>query len=120
MSKLHQPHGRADADTDKGELRKPDDYSNQPGQGGAYTAGETGEHEEGSSPARKPDGMPPEVGESAREYGHASGDRNTRKDEKDWHGFEGGKQRDATPGAPGGAKAQGDTRDAPPGGSQAS
>ena len=34
MSTLHQPHGRAEADTSKGELRKPQDDSSQPGQGG--------------------------------------------------------------------------------------
>lgn len=108
MSKLHQPHGRADADTDKGELRKPDDYSNQPGQGGAYTAHEP----DGQAVARDPAGTPPGVGESSREYGHGSGDRNTMKDARDWHGFEGGKQRNATPGAPAGADAQRDARNA--------
>lgn len=33
MSKQHQPHGRAEDDTARGELRKPDDQSDQPGQG---------------------------------------------------------------------------------------
>jgi len=42
-------------------------------------------------------------GKSQREYEHSSGDRNTKKSEKDWKGFSGGAQRDATPGAPGNA-----------------
>lgn len=94
MSKLHQPHGRADADTTKGELRKADDYSDQPGQGTA----EQGEnhhianHDE-AAPAREPDG----IGTSEREYGHSSGDRNTRRGERDWPGFRGGIQRNAPP-----------------------
>lgn len=32
-----------------------------------------------------------------REYGHSSGDRNTRTREGEWHGFEGGDQREAGP-----------------------
>lgn len=32
-----------------------------------------------------------------REYGHSSGDRNTRTSEDDWHGFKGGDQREAGP-----------------------
>ena len=43
----------------------------------------------------------PNSGKSEREYEHSSGDRNTKKDEKDWKGFSGGAQRDATPSAPG-------------------
>lgn len=76
MSKLHQPHGRADADPAKGELRKPDDYSDQPGQ------------------------HPDAEGTSPREYGHSSGDRNTKSDDDDWPGFDGGVQRDAAVDAP--------------------
>lgn len=76
MSKLHQPHGRADADTAKGELRKPGDYSDQPDQD------------------------PTAEGTSPREYGHSSGDRNTKSDEGDWPAFEGGVQRDAVVDAP--------------------
>lgn len=48
--------------------------------------------------------LPPDMvepGRSQREYGHSSEDRNTRTSEKDWPGFEGGQQREATPGAPG-------------------
>lgn len=100
MSKLHQPHGRADADTDKGELRKPDDYSNQPGQGGAYK-GDGGIADDGNDAP-----SPPDVGESSREYGHSSGDRNTKHGTDDWHDFKGGIQRDATPRAPDDARAQ--------------
>lgn len=36
-------------------------------------------------------------GKSQREYGHSSGDRNTKHSEKDWKGFSGGQQRDPTP-----------------------
>lgn len=46
-----------------------------------------------------PPGMEPD--RSQREYGHSSEDRNTRKRESDWPEFEGGQQRNATPGAPG-------------------
>lgn len=95
MSKLHQPRGRADADTAKGELRKPDDYSNQPGQ--AETAGPEDETAAGPGSDRA---TPPAVGESPREYAHGSGDRNTMRDARDFHQFEGGIQRDATPDAP--------------------
>ena len=118
MSKLHQPHGRADADTSKGELRKPDDYSNQPGQGGAYK-GDGGTADDGDDAAPSP--MPPPVGESSREYGHSSGDRNTKDGSDDWQRFEGGVQRDATPRAPDDAKARRSTgRDAKdPGGGDA-
>lgn len=111
MSKLHKPHGRADADTDKGELRKPDDYSNQPGQGGAYTIRETASDKDALAAPRDPGRLPPDVGESSREYGHASGDRNTMDGPRDWRGFEGGKQRDATPGASADAEARRTTRD---------
>jgi hypothetical protein len=55
------------------------------------------------APPRR-DPMPPGMDEpdrSAREYGHSSEDRNTRKRESDWPSLEGGEQRDATPGAPG-------------------
>lgn len=88
MSKLHQPHGRADVDTRKGELRKPDDYSDQPEQhpGERFSAdAEAGEGRVGNEP---------------REYGHSSGDRNTRQDEQDWPDLDGGTQRTATPAAP--------------------
>jgi len=44
---------------------------------------------------------PNATGKSEREYEHSSGDRNTKKSERDWKGFSGGAQRDATPGAPG-------------------
>lgn len=107
MSTLHQPHGRADADTDKGELRKPDDYSNQPGQGGAYKgAGGIDDAGDGTAPSS----TPPEVGESSREYGHTSGDRNTKGQANDRHGFRGSIQRDATPRAPDDAKVRRSTR----------
>lgn len=97
MSTLHQDRGRADADTGKGELRKPQDYSNQPGQAPA------GERTEDSDEAvdRDRDGTnPAHVGVSPREYAHSSGDRNTMRGARDRHGFEGGVQRDAVPDAP--------------------
>lgn len=40
---------------------------------------------------------PPPPGTSQREYGHSSGDRNTKSGEGDWPHYEGGTQRDATP-----------------------
>lgn len=107
MSKLHQSHGRADADTKKGELRKPDDYSNQPGQGGAYQ-GDGGIDDDADRSASA--ATPPEVGKSSREYGHSSADRNTMKRTDDFHGFKGGIQRDATPRGPEGAQAHRGTR----------
>ena len=97
MSTLHQDRGRADADTAKGELRKPHDYSNQPGQG------ESGEHREDAAKLADRDrgeAQPAHVGVSTREYAHGSGDRNTMRGARDWHGFEGGVQRDAVPDAP--------------------
>lgn len=42
----------------------------------------------------------PQPGRTAREYGHSSGDRNTKRDEGDWKDFEGGSQRDPVPDAP--------------------
>lgn len=48
-----------------------------------------------------PVSTPADTGTSQREYGHSSGDRNTRRSENDWPDLEGGIQRDATPGAPG-------------------
>lgn len=97
MSTLHQDRGRADADTAKGELRKPHDYSNQPGQG------ESGEYREDAvEPADRDRGEahPAHVGVSPREYPHGSGDRNTMRGARDRHGFEGGVQQDAVPDAP--------------------
>ncbi|WP_206862306.1 hypothetical protein [Lysobacter changpingensis] len=44
---------------------------------------------------------PKSAGKSQREYEHSSGDRNTKKNEKDWKGFSGGAQRDSAPAAPG-------------------
>lgn len=97
MSTLHQDRGRADADTGKGELRKPHDYSNQPGQGGS---GE--QREDAAEPADgdRADAHRANVGVSPREYAHGSGDRNTMSDSRDRQGFEGGVQRDAVPDAP--------------------
>lgn len=46
-------------------------------------------------------GDTPKPSTSPREYGHSSGDRNTRRKESDWPELEGGRQRDATPAAPG-------------------
>ncbi len=51
--------------------------------------------------AQRHDTDPAPAGKSQREYGHSSGDRNTKKSEDDWKGYSGGRQRDATPGAPG-------------------
>lgn len=36
-------------------------------------------------------------GRTQREYGHSSGDRNTRSKEDEWPDFHGGEQRNATP-----------------------
>lgn len=49
---------------------------------------------------RHVDTDPAATGKSEREYGHSSGDRNTKKSEQDWKEFQGGQQRDATPSAP--------------------
>ena len=97
MSTLHQDRGRADADTAKGELRKPHDYSNQPGQGGSEE-----QREDAVEPADRDRGEAHEghVGVSPREHAHGSGDRNTMRGARDWHGFEGGVQQDAVPDAP--------------------
>ena len=43
------------------------------------------------------DPLPPEPATSQREYGHSSGDRNTKSSEADWPELEGGTQRNATP-----------------------
>lgn len=37
-----------------------------------------------------------EVARKQREYGHSSGDRNTRTRKDEWHEFEGGEQREAS------------------------
>jgi len=37
-----------------------------------------------------------ETARRQREYGHSSGDRNTRTRQDEWHGFEGGEQREAS------------------------
>lgn len=97
MSTLHQGRGRADADTTKGELRKPHDYSNQPGQGGSAE-----QREDAVEPADRDRGEAPQahVGVSPREYAHGSGDRNTMSGTRDRPGFQGGVQRDAVPDAP--------------------
>lgn len=92
MSKLHQPHGRADADTAKGELRKPDDYSDQPEQ----------HPDDRIDTERTHTADAVAVGTAPREYGHSSGDRNTKQDEHDWTGFTGGTQRNAPPDPPSG------------------
>lgn len=95
MSKLHQPHGRADMDTGKGELRKPHDYTDQP---------EQHPGERFSADAADVDAAPPaaagRIGSEPREYGHSSGDRNRKHDENDWPGLDGGTQRTANPAAP--------------------
>ena len=49
---------------------------------------------------------PKSPGKSQREYEHSSGDRNTKHSEKDWKGFSGGSQRDATPSPPGATPAK--------------
>lgn len=54
---------------------------------------------------------PKPAGKSPREYGHSSGDRNTKHSEQDWQGFSGGRQRDATPTAPGATPQKDDDRD---------
>lgn len=52
---------------------------------------------------RKPEPQGPDVpegrniGRVQREYGHSSGDRNTRTKEDHWPDLEGGEQRNATP-----------------------
>ena len=97
MSTLHQDRGRADADPTKGELRKPHDYSNQPGQG---ESAERRQDPAGPSESERDEAHPAHVGVSPREYAHSSGDRNTMRGARDWHEFEGGVQRDAVPDAP--------------------
>lgn len=96
MSKLHQPHGRADVDTRKGELRKPDDYSDQPEQHPGERFGADANRADADGDAAD-EGR---VGHEPREYGHSSGDRNTKADEQDWPVLGGGTQRTATPAAP--------------------
>jgi hypothetical protein len=49
---------------------------------------------------QKPRPTTPQPGRTAREYGHSSGDRNTKSEEGDWKHLEGGSQRDPTPDAP--------------------
>lgn len=39
-------------------------------------------------------------GRREREYGHSSGDRNTRHEGDEWKSLEGGEQREATPDRP--------------------
>ncbi len=92
MSKLNQPHGRADVDTRKGELRKPGDYSNQPEQHPGERYATHADEVDATGEGR--------VGHEPREYGHSSGDRNTKHDERDWPALDGGTQRTATPAAP--------------------
>ena len=41
----------------------------------------------------RPQPPPAPPGEGEREYGHSSGDRNTRTDEQDWKHFQDGKER---------------------------
>ena len=52
-------------------------------------------------PEHANDATPPaehlEEGRKRREYGHSSGDRNTRTREGEWHEFSGGEQREAGP-----------------------
>lgn len=40
-----------------------------------------------------PDTTPGGIGRKQREYGHSSGDRNTRTDEHDWKHFKDGSER---------------------------
>lgn len=42
----------------------------------------------------------PEPGRREREYGHSSGDRNSRHERDEWKSFEGGEQREASPDRP--------------------
>lgn len=51
--------------------------------------------EPGPQPSPAPHG--PDVGRKQREYGHSSGDRNTRSKEDEWPDLHGGEQRNATP-----------------------
>ncbi|MFP7722707.1 hypothetical protein [Lysobacter sp. A3-1-A15] len=48
-----------------------------------------------ADPGRPPSGR--EADREPREYGHSSGDRNTKKKEGDFEALEGGEQRDADP-----------------------
>lgn len=40
-----------------------------------------------------------EAGRSRREYGHSSGDRNSRSNDDQWNEFQGGEQREGSPDA---------------------
>ena len=62
--------------------------------------------------ANRPENDPKSVGKSDREYEHSSGDRNTKRSEKDWKGFSGGSQRDAAPAPEGTSPAKDTTKDA--------
>ena len=97
MSTLHPDRGRADADTSKGVLRKPHDYSNQPGKDELAQ-----QREDAAAPEarQRGDAHKAHVGVSPREYAHGSGDRNTMSGTRDRPGFQGGVQRDAVPDAP--------------------
>ncbi|HEY0505754.1 MAG TPA: hypothetical protein VGD42_19895 [Lysobacter sp.] len=59
---------------------------------------------------RHVDHDPASAGKSQREYGHSSGDRNTKKHEDEWKGFSGGRQRDADPAPPSTSPAEDDGR----------
>ena len=50
----------------------------------------------GPADAREQSGATHEVARKQREYGHSSGDRNTRTRKDQWNEFEGGEQREAT------------------------
>jgi hypothetical protein len=53
----------------------------------------------------------PEPATSPRQPGYSSGDRNTKRSEKDWKGFSGGSQRDAAPAPEGTSPAKDTTKD---------
>lgn len=98
MSTLHRDQGRADADTAKGELRKPHDYSDQPGADGVERADAVAQQADESPDVANPTAA--HVGKSSREYGHSSGDCSMMRGAGDWDEFQGGAQRDATADAP--------------------
>lgn len=51
---------------------------------------------QGHAPQRGQSETTHEVARRQREYGHSSGDRNTRTCQDEWHEFEGGEQREAS------------------------
>jgi|GEM_PF-5515633 len=54
----------------------------------------------GQDPSADSEKETSEPGRREREYGHSSGDRNSRHERDEWKSFEGGEQREASPDRP--------------------